>query len=193
VPSLEALRAGAEGRIAECAVMQLRRLRMHIRPKIFACDEHPLRRNCLAKLQAPDKLDQRFQQAGLLRFAQIRQSGGRKRGNGGSWSREGFRRDLDDGGAGIRRIGLPADETLPLQRITEPVTVGWRTPRWPARTRTRRPAGRAGSSRRIASCAGLRPREATDRRASARIAEANRSSASIRRSRNAVVSIPTMR
>ena len=107
--AIEAHRAVAEGRIDECAVMRLRPLRMHIRPEIFACDANPLRRNCLAKLQAPDKLDQRFQQAGLLRFGQIRQSGGRERGNGRSRLRDGVRRDLDDGGAGIRRIGLPAD------------------------------------------------------------------------------------
>jgi hypothetical protein len=105
----EAQRAVAEGRIDECAVMRFRRLWMHIRPEIFACDANPLRRNCLAELQAPDELDQRFQQAGLLGFAQIRQSGGRNRGNGSSRLREGPRRDLNDGGAGIRRIGLPSD------------------------------------------------------------------------------------
>jgi len=56
----EAQRAVAEGRINDCAVMRFRRLRMHIRPEILACDANPLRRNCLAELQAPDELDSVF-------------------------------------------------------------------------------------------------------------------------------------
>src|ERR1700730_84455 len=40
--AIEAQRAIAEGRIDECAVMRLRRLRMHIRSDIFACDASPL-------------------------------------------------------------------------------------------------------------------------------------------------------
>jgi hypothetical protein len=46
--AIEAQGAVAEGRIDECAVMRFRRLRMHIRPEIFAGNAHALPRNCLA-------------------------------------------------------------------------------------------------------------------------------------------------
>ncbi len=110
-------RAIAERRIDECAMMRCIRMRMHIRPKIFAGDAEALRRNCLTKLQPPDKLNQHAQQADLLWFAQVRKSRGGERWRCclHDWWLSIWRR-LDYDGARIVRIRLTQGKTLALER-----------------------------------------------------------------------------